>query len=194
MKSDRNLRSSFKQLDAPGTPDLEYAATLRSQFVREARVDATSSIAAVASPQRKPAPLPKRRRWFDLAAAAVLLLSIIGGIARVSTTGDPTPTIQAPLTEQPAVMGGGTAAQDDQYSGPEPVSGWYEADSTIRARADGYHGPAQVFGNTLFLQTSTQSEPFETTLEGIDLTSGKVHWSRPVALHGVMAVWPLESC
>ena len=108
MKSDRNLRSSFKQLDAPGTPDLEYAATLRSQFVREARVDATSSIAAVASPQRKPAPLPKRRRWFDLAAAAVLLLSIIGGIARVSTTGDPTPTIQAPLTEQPAVMGGGT--------------------------------------------------------------------------------------
>ena len=74
MKSDRNLRSSFKQLDAPGTPDPEYAATLRSQFVREARVDATSSIAAVASPQRKPAPLPKRRRWFDLAAAAVLLL------------------------------------------------------------------------------------------------------------------------
>jgi hypothetical protein len=99
-----DFRALLAGLDAPADPDPLFRRRLRARFVAEAS-------GQVAAPRRLPEPAQpepiRRNRLLDLVAAAILLLSMIGGLIGVErgAIGDPTPTVQAATatpTEIPA--------------------------------------------------------------------------------------------
>src|SRR5688572_29436416 len=81
MTTDRNTRASFQRLDRPVDPDPAYAANLRAQFFTTRSSDLEGTVTQFRPAASKALPCRKRRaRWFDLAAAAVLLIGLSGGL------------------------------------------------------------------------------------------------------------------
>ena len=124
------LDTLLPDLEGPVPPDPEFAARLRRTFVAASGHQPTtrSQIDPVRPVAAGPIALrPPRRRWLDLAAVAVLLLSMIGGIARVTNTATtPTPAIPAPGAIHDGEMVGSSAAGDGQVWGPAPSAARYE--------------------------------------------------------------------
>src|SRR6476619_6625409 len=116
-------------LEGPVPPDPAFAARLRRTFVAASGHQQTTrpQPLPVVAIERAPIALrPPRRRWLDLAAVAVLLLSMIGGIARITNTATPTPAISALGTADAGEMVGKSAAGDGQVWGPAPSAALYK--------------------------------------------------------------------
>jgi outer membrane protein assembly factor BamB len=190
MRREDDLTSQLPALEGPVAPDPAFAARLRDRFLAESGHRPQPQSTAVPIRTLPVATRPPRKRLLDLAAVAVLLLSMVGGIARVSTGGDPTPTIQAPETAQPAVMLGGTAARDNRYEGPIPKSGRYKLRLDTDPDERAFHGPGYVYEGVGFVLTSSMSGPFETTLDVFDLETGTEIWTRYLVLEGTVAITP----
>jgi outer membrane protein assembly factor BamB len=185
MTTDRNTRASFQRLDRPIGPDPAYAANLRAQFLTTRSADLETSVTQFRPAAGKALSSRKRRtRWFGLAAAAVLLIGLSGGLLTLAPIhNDRGPaTIQAPVTEQPAVMFGGTAAQDRQFPGPNPTTGKYELASEIDPSAIYLPGQTLTYGNRVYMLG------FPAMLEAVDLTTGETVWQREPVMNGSFAV------
>jgi len=192
MRTDQNTRASFQRLDQPTDPEPAFAAKLRAQFLSTSATSGAPTAVPLHPMAIRTAPMRRRTRWLDLAAAAVLLLALSGGLltlAPIQTEQRPA-TIQAPISEQPAVMQGGTAAQDNQYPGPNPATGKYEIASTFEPSMPSTQGPALVYGGRAYVLTMSNSGPFVTTLDAIDIATGKSTWQRELVLNGRFAVTP----
>src|SRR5688572_8124673 len=152
MSSDRKTRASFVTLSRPEPPAPEFAARLRDRLLADAEAELRP---ARVVPFRQPigrVPSARRRtRWLDIAAAAVLLIGIISGLASLAPNRASIgpATIQAPETGQP-VMSGGTAAQGNQYPGPAPVSTEYELYRELDV-SDRSIWPALVYGELVYV-------------------------------------------
>jgi hypothetical protein len=108
-----DFRTLLAGLDAPADPDPLFRRRLRARFLAEAG-------GAAIGPAFGAEPEPIRRnRLLDLAAVAILLLSMIGGLIGVErgTIGDPTPTVQAATatpTEPPVQTTGTLVGNHDK--------------------------------------------------------------------------------
>jgi outer membrane protein assembly factor BamB len=193
MRTDQKTRASFQRLDRPIDPDPAFAANLRRRFNAASAGQGEAPVIPFQPVRGKAGSVRQRTRWLDLAAVAVLLIALSGGLLTLAPRqSDRRPaTIQAPMIEQPAVMLGGTAAQDNRYPGPNPASGSYAISAHLEPSASGTHGPALTYGNQVFVLTMSNSGPFVTTLEAIDLATGKSQWQRELVLNGAFAVTPL---
>ena len=188
MTTDQNARASFQRLDQPTDPDPAFAAKLRTQFLSTSAIDETVSAVPLRPTAVRTVPMRRRTRWLDLAAAAVLLIALSGGLltlAPIQTEQRPA-TIQAPMSEQPAVMLGGTAAQDNQYPGPNPESGAYEF-AALEPLESGSRGPALTYGNRTYVM-GVPSSGISASLKAVDITTGKSQWQRESAVYGTFAV------
>jgi outer membrane protein assembly factor BamB len=183
MTHDDALLRALSGLDEPIDPAPAFAERLyrlaRAEFEHRPR-PVTSS-----AEQRPPAPVRIGRRqdgrWMQIAAVAVLLVSMIGGIARVSTGGDPTPTIQAPTGSQAGELIGRSAAGDGQLPGPAPDADQYkqlwamEADTTRSPT----HGAA-VYGSYVYRIPEVGDEQRLGDLKVLDLYTGEEAWRQQV--------------
>ncbi|HYP60318.1 MAG TPA: hypothetical protein VEQ36_07805, partial [Thermomicrobiales bacterium] len=161
MTTDQNARASFQRLDQPTDPDPAFAAKLRTQFLSTSAIDETVSAVPLRPTAVRTVPMRRRTRWLDLAAAAVLLIALSGGLltlAPIQTEQRPA-TIQAPMSEQPAVMLGGTAAQDNQYPGPAPVAN-YHLRLSLGPGKGGLSWPALAYGDTIYGYTMAPLDTF----------------------------------
>jgi outer membrane protein assembly factor BamB len=193
MTTDQKTRASFQGLDRPVDPDPAFAGQLRDRFRATASAVQGETPVIPFRPVRGRATSARpRTRWLDLAAVAVLLIALSGGLLTLAPrrTDQRPVAIQAPMTEQPAVMQGGTAAQDNQYPGPSPATGTYEFLRKIKPTASGVDGPAITYGDQVFVLTQSYSGPFVTTLEAIDVTTGTGKWQRELMQYGEFAVTP----
>jgi outer membrane protein assembly factor BamB len=192
MTTDQKTRASFQRLDHPVDPDPAFAADLRSRFHATAAGQGDAPVVRFRPARSGVRSTRNRTRWLDVAAAAVLLIALSGGLLTLAPrrTDQRPARIQAPMTEPPAVTLGGTAAQDNQYPGPNPAAGNYALSSHLEPSASGTHGPALTYGNRVFVLTMSNSGPFVSTLEAIDLASGKSQWQCELVLDGAFAVAP----
>jgi len=176
------LDTLLPDLEGPVPPDPAFAARLRRTFVAASGHQQTTrpQPLPVVAIERAPIALrPPRRRWLDMAAVAVLLLSMIGGIARVTNTATtPTPAIQAPDTEQPII----SAAQDGKITGPAPTASEYSLlwnESGTTSVVPGYN---IIHGRLLYRIVTignSQNPPFALLAQ--DLYSGETVWQREIA-------------
>src|SRR5687768_15385635 len=84
---------------------------------------------------------------FAIAAAAVLLITLISGMASLAPVNRSTgpATIHAPVTDQP-LMPGGTAAQGNRYPGPAPIAPEYELRQRLGTVLDSFTGQVLAYG------------------------------------------------
>jgi outer membrane protein assembly factor BamB len=184
MSTPDDLNTLLPDLEGPVAPNPEFAARLRNRFVSASGYQPTRQPRLVPAQTGNASPTPiraSRRRWLDMAAVAVLLLSMIGGIARVTTTSDtPTPAIQAPKTEQPVMIGPrGFASQ--AIPGPAPFASEYTLLWTASDAPETIPGFEVVVGQVLYRLTfvdKTRSGPYNLIAQ--DLYSGAVLWQREI--------------
>jgi outer membrane protein assembly factor BamB len=188
MTTPDDLNTLLPDLEGPVAPDPEFAARLRNRFVSATGYQPTRQprLIPVQTGNASPTPIrASRRRWLDLAAVAVLLLSMIGGIARVTNHGaTPTPAIPAPQTEQP-IMANGSAAMDGSWPGPAPASGDYRLRWRGQAPAAAYTAP---FRDKIY-QYIARLDPTNTGgVVAYDAQTGAEHWYQPVTSNFTFAV------
>jgi outer membrane protein assembly factor BamB len=191
MSTHDDLELLLPALEGPASPDLAFAARLRRQFVSAAGHQPASRPEPIPPQTRSPEPTPlrpSRRRWLDLAAVAVLLLSMIGGLARVTNTATtPTPAIPAPDVAHDGQMVGRSAAGDGQIWGPAPNAEPYEQVWATGPR--GWKSPsygAIAYGSRLFRIPGAGDQQNLGELAALDLRTGAKLWTRSVDV-GVVA-------
>jgi outer membrane protein assembly factor BamB len=195
MSTHDDLDLLLPELDGPASPDPAFAAGLRRQFVSAAGHQPTSRPAPIPLPPRSPEPIPvrpSRRRWLDLAAVAVLLLSMIGGLTRVTNTATtPTPAIQAPDVAHDGQMVGRSAAGDGQVWGPAPNADRYEQLWTTKRGA--FQSPAAgavAYASRVYRIPGPKDLQTQGDLVALDLRSGTEVWKRTVDLSVSAEVTP----
>jgi outer membrane protein assembly factor BamB len=181
MRREDDLTSQLPALEGPVPPDPAFAARLRDRFLAESGHRPQPQSAAVPIRTLPVATRPPRKRLLDLAAVAVLLLSMVGSLARVSTGGDPTPTIQAPTGSQDGEMIGRSAAGDGQLRGPAPDAAPYERLWAADAKTFGTptHG-AQTYGRYVFRIPGVGDEQHLGDLVAMELHTGQELWRQQV--------------
>lgn len=165
----------------PFQPDPAFATRLRAQLIARLaepvseRPPSAPVIAAVPRPPRS----IRRHRWLDLAAAAVLLIGIISGLASLAP-GNRSPgpaAIQAPDTRGP-VMLSGSAARDGNYPGPAPASDAYAVrwrDGAVNLEDSVPPSSGLPFGNKLYRFAG------EDGIVASSLETNRVIWTAPSA-------------
>jgi outer membrane protein assembly factor BamB len=179
------LDTLLPDLEGPVPPDPEFTARLRRTFVAASGHQPTTRPESVPVRPADRAPItlrPPRRRWLDLAAVAVLLLSMIGGIARVTdTTTTPTTAIQAPGAIHDGEMVGSSAAGDGQVWGPAPSAARYERLwATEPGTAQSVIHGAAAFGSHVFRIPGVGDQQNLGELSALDLRTGAVDWTTKV--------------
>ncbi len=120
MTTPDDFRSILSGLDTPVAPDPLFARRLRGRFMAEAQASGSGQVGSSLMPEPKPI---RRNRLFDLAAVAILVLSMIGGMVGLNpgTIGSPTPTVEAAIaTPEPPINSGVSATRDGRYPGSGP--------------------------------------------------------------------------
>ena len=189
MTTPDDFRSILSGLDTPVVPDPLFARRLRGRFLAEAQASGSGQVGSSLMPEPRPI---RRNRLFDLAAVAMLVLSMIGGMVGLNhgTIGSPTPTVEAAVaTPEPPTTSRGSAAQDYQYSGSLPDD--LEATPAWTVAAVGgpapWHQP-MAYGNLFYrfhfeIRTQTEAETTYTqpTLQALDADTGTIVWEQPIS-------------
>jgi outer membrane protein assembly factor BamB len=188
MSTHDDLDILLPELDSPASPDPEFASRLRQQFVSAAGHQPTARPRPVPVQSHGPEPIrlrPPRRRWLDLAAVAVLLLSMIGGLTRAGTLvtgGTPTPAIHVPNEEQPAMISG-SAAMDGTVRGSPPETGEYRFLWSYRS------GTALPFRDKIYALASQLGPTYNPQgVIALDAKTGAELWYQPVSYRFGFAV------
>lgn len=179
----------LSRFEAATDPSPVFANRLEAAFLAAAMSGETVAVvtarpAEIGRPVIRMRSISNRRKLLDLEAVAALLLAMIGGLAsttqRSSAPASPT-AITAPEEDLPTVQYGGTAAQDNQFPGPAPVSGTPEMAWQLPGGAAASYYPMLMSGEYLYAIHDDGSDAFYRPLTAFDASDGTVMWQRSVS-------------
>lgn len=185
MTTEQLINQALADLDCPAQPEAGFAGRLRGEMLgATGAADASGAGAARGVPTgwqviRQQEKVLTRRKLLDLAAVAALLLAMIGGLASTtqrSSAPSTVSSVSAPEIFQPIVQNGGTAAQDNQFSGPVPISGTAEVSWTIPVDPSLMVDPGMIAGNTLFTRISMLDDTGQSILQAYDVSDRTLQW------------------